>query len=88
MDGHGVNVNPTGGWNSGQNKSVSPAACKAALDKVCVGGNASATPSSWSRMQMYNIPNGGKSVTAQGFTDYTAEFLLTRGPYAILGCEY
>lgn len=38
-------------------------------------------------MQMFNVPNGGKSVTEQGFTDYTAEFLLTRGPFAILGCE-
>ena len=87
MDGSGVKVNPTGGWNNGQNKSVTPAACKAALDKVCVGANASATPSSWNRMQMYNVPNGGQGVTTQGFTDYTAEFLLTRGPYAILGCE-
>ena len=87
MDSGGVKVNPTGGWNSGQNQSVTPAACKAALDKVCVGANASATPSSWNRMQMYNVPNGGNSVTTQGFTDYTAEFLLTRGPFAILGCE-
>ena len=87
MDGSGVKVNPTGGWNNGQNKSVTPAACKAALDKLCVGGNASASPSSWNRMQMYNVPNGGNGVTTQGFTDYTAEFLLTRGPYAILGCE-
>ena len=35
---------------------------------------------------MYTVPEGGKGVTPQGFTDYTAEFLLTRGPYAILGC--
>jgi hypothetical protein len=87
MDSRGVKVNPTGGWNSGQNQSVPPPACKAALDAVCVGANASATPSSWNRMQMYNVPNGGSAVTVQGFTDYTAEFLLTRGPYAMLGCE-
>lgn len=40
MDSRGVKVNPTGGWNSGQNQSVPPPACKAALDAVCVGANA------------------------------------------------
>lgn len=35
-----------------------------------------------------NIPSGGKGVTPAGFTDYTAEFLLTRGPYAILGYSW
>jgi hypothetical protein len=44
-----------------------------------------AKPSSWNKMVLYNIPGGGSGVSAEGFTDYTAEFLLTRGPYAILG---
>eukprot|EP01043_Picozoa_sp_COSAG02_P008111 COSAG02_NODE_253_length_26942_cov_80.561152_3_plen_174_part_00 len=86
MDGSGVKLNPTGSWSSGANISVTPKECKAALEKLCVGANASATPSAWNRMQMYTIPNGGKNVTTQGFLDYTAEFLLTRGPYAVLGC--
>ena len=72
MDGGGIKVNPNGHWDGKQNVSVTPTACKAALDAVCVGGNASATPSTWNRMQMYNIPNGGDGVTTQGFTDYTA----------------
>ena len=86
MDGSGVKLNPTGSWSSGTNISVAPKQCKAALEQLCVGTNASATPSAWDRMQMYTIPNGGKNVTTQGFLDYTAEFLLTRGPYAVLGC--
>ena len=56
------------------------AACKATLAMECV-----AKPSSWNKMVLYNIPGGGSGVSAEGFTDYTAEFLLTRGPYAILG---
>jgi hypothetical protein len=28
MDGNAVKVNPKGGWNSGQNVSVTPANCK------------------------------------------------------------
>ncbi len=59
--------------------------CASILRGLCVGANRSATPPKWSRMQMYNIPNGGKHVSAQNFTDYTAEFLLTRGPYAMIG---
>ena len=86
MDGNGVKLNPTGAWNTGANISVPPSKCKAVLEQLCVGANASATPSAWNRMQMYTVPNGGKNVTSQGFTDYTAEFLLTRGPYAMLGC--
>jgi len=87
MDGSGVRVNPSGSWATGANVSVSPAQCRVVLEKLCVGGaNASATPTTWNRMQMYTVPEGGKGVTLQGFTDYTAEFLLTRGPYAVLGC--
>ena len=32
-------------------------------------------------MQLYNIPSGGEHTSAENVTDYTAEFLLTRGPY-------
>ena len=50
------------------------------LASVCV-----VNASTWNRFQLYSIPNGGKGATPQCFTDYTAEFLLTRGPYALLG---
>merc|ERR1712060_349502 len=38
------------------------------------------------KMQMYGIP--GTGVSTVNFTDYTAEFLLTRGPYAMLGYSW
>merc|ERR1712080_227320 len=63
--------------------SMDEAKCKSTLRGLCVP-----TPKSWNRMQMYNVPSGGKGVTPAGFTDYTAEFLLTRGPYAILGYSW
>ena len=53
---------------------------QAHLASVCV-----ASPSTWNRFQLYSIPNGGMGASSQCFTDYTAEFLLTRGPYALLG---
>lgn len=34
------------------------------------------------------MPEGGKGATPQNFTDYTAQFLLTRGPYAMLGYSW
>ena len=42
-------------------------------------------PPTWQHMQLYKIDNGGSGVSAQNFTDFTAEFLLTRGPFAMLG---
>lgn len=42
-------------------------------------------------MQLYEIQKNGNNfdgVTARTFTDYTAEFLLTRGPYAMLGYSW
>ena len=39
-------------------------------------------------MQLYNIPSGGEHTSAENVTDYTAEFLLTRGPYALLGYSW
>merc|ERR1711907_491783 len=47
-----------------------------------------AHPSTWNRMQMYNIPGGGKGLKEQDLKQYTAEFLLTRGPYAMLGYSW
>merc|ERR1712190_526912 len=55
--------------------------CKATLRSVCV-----TKPTTWNKMQMYGIP--GTGVSTVNFTDYTAEFLLTRGPYAMLGYSW
>jgi len=87
MDGSGMKLNPAHP-RSGGVTPVSPEQCKATLRGLCVGANKSATPSSWQRLQMYNVPNGGTAATPQDFTDYTAEFLLTRGPYAMLGYSW
>jgi hypothetical protein len=54
-----------------------------ALREYCV-----AEPSQWSNYVLYDIPKGGTNVSAAMFTDYTAEFLLTRGPYAMLGYSW
>lgn len=64
-----------GGGNKLAHKEAPPATCKAALASVCT-----ATPSSWNRMQLYNIPSGGKGLQEADLKQYTAEFLLTRGP--------
>lgn len=66
--------------NTGVNKVADPATCKAALASACV-----ASPPDWKRFMGYAIPGGGFGMTNQSFTDWTSEFLLTRGPYAILG---
>ncbi len=66
--------------NTGINNTTDPASCKAHLATTCVPA-----PSSWNRFQGYAIPGGGFKMTPQSGTDYTAEFLLTRGPYALLG---
>ena len=90
-------VLPLGGFwwqlmsNSGNQlaaKDVSAAQCKANLKTLCVGANTSAIPKTWERMQLYNIPSGGEHTSAENFTAYTAEFLLTRGPYALLGYSW
>ena len=66
--------------NTGKNNVTDPATCKAVLAASCTPN-----PQRWNKFQGYAIPGGGFGMTAQSFTDYTAEFLLTRGPYAILG---
>eukprot|EP00040_Diaphanoeca_grandis_P027318 m.155154 g.155154 ORF g.155154 m.155154 type:complete len:642 (-) comp30927_c0_seq1:241-2166(-) len=85
MGGFWWQLMDTGGMKlNGQSESpVSPDECKTTLKSLCVP-----EPSGWKRLQMYNIPHGGKNCTAQNFTDYTAEFLLTRGPYAMLGYSW
>jgi hypothetical protein len=57
---------------------VSEATCKKMLRNQC-----QPKPGSWDKMQLYSIAKNGENfagVTPQIFTDYTAEFLLTRGP--------
>ena len=86
MDSGGMKLNNQG--TPGKVQPTSAAECKTTLRSLCVGANTSATPSAWNRMQMFNVPSGGNGVTPQQFTDYTAEFLLTRGPYAMLGYSW
>ena len=59
MDGRGSKL--AGGASAAQ--------CILTLRDLCVGANASATPSAWNRMQMYNVPNGGSGLSAANFTD-------------------
>ncbi len=66
--------------NTGINNTTDTATCKAILAASCVP-----QPARWKRFQGYAIPGGGFKMTPQSFTDYTAEFLLTRGDYALLG---
>jgi len=66
--------------NTGINNTTDPATCRAYLKTQCVPA-----PAAWDHFKGYAIPGGGFKMTPQGFTDYTSEFLLTRGPYAILG---
>lgn len=77
MDGSGAQL------NQGINKTVDGATCRTFLRSVC-----KPNPSQWNRLQMYTLPGGGQGAGAQCFTDYTAEFMLTRGPYAILGYSW
>jgi len=71
----------TGGAKLNKNNvTANTTVCTSVLRSACV-----ANYSGWNRFQMYQIPSGGRGFTAQTFTDYTAEFLLTRGPYSILG---
>ena len=86
MDQRGVKLMPTP--KRQPTTYLPPAQCKSALASLCTGSNATAKPATWSRMQIYIVPNGGAGVTPNQFTDYTAEFMLTRGPYALLGYSW
>eukprot|EP01044_Picomonas_judraskeda_P007430 COSAG03_NODE_796_length_5819_cov_19.619755_8_plen_147_part_01 len=72
-----------GGGNKLAAKNVSTATCKSTLATLC-----KPKPDSWDRMQLYNIPSGGKGLKEDTLKQYTAEFLLTRGPYAMLGYSW
>ena len=61
--------------------------CTAVLREECVGANKSATPATWNFMRFYVIANP-RVLSAENFTDLTAEFLLTRGPYAVIGYSW
>jgi hypothetical protein len=77
MDGGGAQL------NTGLNTTMDTAACTSYLTSTCVANN-----SMTKRFYLYDIPNGGFGASTQCFTDYTAEFLLTRGPYALLGFSW
>ena len=83
MDGRGMQIIPESviqAKNGKPSKNQRGAGCLSKLRQLCVP-----KPTQWNKMQMYNIGQGGSGVSAQNFTDYTAEFLLTRGPFAMLG---
>ena len=61
-------------------RDITPAQCNQTLASYCVPD-----PPQWKQYTMNQIPGGGKGLTTANLTDYTAEFLLTRGPYAMLG---
>ena len=86
MDGKGMQLMPESviqAHNGKPSKFQQGAGCESKLRALCVE-----QPPSWKHMQMYNIGQGGSGCTAQNFTDYTAEFLLTRGAYAMLGYSW
>eukprot|EP01052_Picozoa_sp_SAG31_P053553 SAG31_NODE_13791_length_846_cov_2.890228_1_plen_149_part_00 len=86
MDGQGMQIMPESviqARNGKPAKNQQGAGCLAKLRELCVP-----KPKQWNKMQMYNIGQGGSGVSASNFTDFTAEFLLTRGPYAMLGYSW
>lgn len=85
--------NPVGPSEKGfprSNVPIPPAQCKSNLREFCVGANRSATPPSWNRLTLYALPDPTRRtyLSAQNMTDYTAAFLLTRGPYAMIGYSW
>lgn len=58
-------------------RKTSPEVCAATLREWCVP-----QPPQWNRAHFYRVSTDQASTNA---TDFTAEFLLTRGPYAWLG---
>jgi len=69
MDGGGAVL------NTGINATTDPNSCMTYLRNTACVANSSMTK----RFYLYNVPNGGFGASPQCFTDYTAEFLLTRG---------
>jgi hypothetical protein len=72
-----------GGGNKLAGKKTSAAQCKSVLAGMCTE-----KPDFWNKMAMYNIGHGGKGLQEEDLKQYTAEFMLTRGPYAMLGYSW
>ena len=73
------------------NPPVTESQCKSMLRAQCPPKGSGQKPASWSKMQLYKIEKNGDNfgnVSSAMFDDYTAEFLLTRGPYAMLGYSW
>jgi hypothetical protein len=62
------------------NTKITPAQCVQILSSYCVP-----EPPAWNNYMNNLIGRGGEGLTPANLTDYTAEFLLTRGPFAMLG---
>jgi hypothetical protein len=79
MDGSGIKLAAP----PRRGKPATPAQCKSTLAGLCTE-----KPAFWNRMAMYNIGGGGKGLNETDLKQYTAEFMLTRGPYAMLGYSW
>ena len=77
MKGNGAQL------NTDTNQTLDPSTCKSNLAARCKPNGTESK-----NFMMYNVPHGGTGCGPQCFTDYTAEFLLTRGPYAMLGYSW
>lgn len=88
LDTSGMQLGPNPKCELKCNQPIEPAQCPKTLRRLCVGANQSAVAQTLGRLQLYNVPNGGRHVSPQNCTDYTAEFLLTRGPYAMIGYSW
>jgi hypothetical protein len=83
MDSKGLQLMPSSiiqAHNGHPSKTQRGPGCLSKLRQLCVP-----QPPSWKQFQLYDISNGGSGVSPQNFTDFTAEFMLTRGPFAMLG---
>ena len=78
MKGNGPQVRNTSKHGSHPAKNVSTATCLKTLRKWCVSDG----PSGWDYVQKYEIH---AEIAVQEGESHTAEFLLTRGPYAFIG---
>ena len=58
----------------GPHTPITPAQCKSTLRGFC-----QKDPPSWNKLTLNNIPGGGKNLQEAELTQYTAEFMLTRG---------
>ena len=93
--GHNKPVTPNTGCDPKKDKRCAPpvssAQCSSMLRAECPAKGSGQKPASWNKMQLFQIQKNGDNfdkVTTAMFADYTAEFLLTRGPYAMLGYSW